>query len=114
MSLDQVNKTHIIVRHPELLCAKTLYRMTATFSHSTKAPALASAEPVIIALMQFTDAVHNINETSKAVEQLICDDWFRTRYGCSANQFCRPALLRAITFEPKGTKPQTWLLTNVV
>ena len=29
-------------------------------------------------------AVHN--ETSKAVEQLICDDRFRTRYGCSANQ----------------------------
>ena len=57
-------------------------------------------------------AVHN--ETSKAVEQLICDDRFRTRYGCSANPFCRPARLRAITFEPTGTTPQTWLLTNVV
>lgn len=112
MSLDQVNKIHLVVRHSELLCVKRSYRLTATFSQTIKASALVSAEPVVIALTPFTNAVHN--ETSKAVEELICDDRFRTRYGCSANQFCRPALLRAITFEPTGTTPQTWLLTNVV
>lgn len=112
MSLDQVYKTHLAVRLSEMLCVKLSYRLTATASQTIRASALVSAEPVIIALMQFTDAVHN--ETSKAVEQLICDARFRTRYGCSANPFCRPARLRAITFEPTGTTPQTWLLTNVV
>ncbi len=58
MSLDQVNKTHLIVRHYELLCVKTSYRLTATFSQTIKASALVSAEPVIVALMQFADAVH--------------------------------------------------------
>lgn len=112
MSLDQVNKTHLMVRHSELFCVKMLHRLIATFSQAIKASARVFAEPLIVALMQFTDAVHN--ETSKAVEQLICDARFRTRYGCSANPFCRPARLRAITFEPTGTTPQTWLLTNVV
>ena len=70
MSLDLVNKTHLAVRLSELLCVKLSYRLTATASQTIRASALVSAEPVIIALMQFTDAVHN--ESSKAVEQLIC------------------------------------------
>jgi len=69
VSLDQVNKTHLIVRHSELFCVETSYRLIERFTQTIKASARAPVEPVIVALMQLTDAVHN--ETSKAVEQLI-------------------------------------------